>query len=64
LIASAALSAPNVLLLWLDDLKPQTRSYGASIAQTPSIDRLSARVVRVLICDEVEKGSETDVHHS
>ncbi|MEQ9408243.1 MAG: sulfatase [Fuerstiella sp.] len=37
---------PNVLLLLVDDLKPAIGCYGDPVAQTPQIDRLTARGMR------------------
>jgi uncharacterized sulfatase len=38
--------APNVLLLIVDDLRPDLGSYGHPLAETPNMDRLAARGVR------------------
>ncbi|MEM6692213.1 MAG: sulfatase, partial [Planctomycetota bacterium] len=37
---------PNVLLLYIDDLKPMTRDYGQEHMKTPNFDRLAARGLR------------------
>ncbi|WP_425613352.1 sulfatase-like hydrolase/transferase [Anatilimnocola sp. NA78] len=37
---------PNVLLICVDDLKPQLGCYGDKIAKSPNIDRLASRGVR------------------
>ncbi len=36
---------PNILLICIDDLKPQLGCYGDRLAKTPSIDRLASRGV-------------------
>ena len=36
-----AVSRPNVLLICVDDLKPQLGCYGDSMARTPNVDRLA-----------------------
>ncbi len=36
---------PNVLMICVDDLKPQLGCYGSTIAQTPNVDRLAKRGV-------------------
>jgi iduronate 2-sulfatase len=40
---SAAAPKPNVLLICVDDLKPQLGCYGDTLAHSPNIDRLAAR---------------------
>ncbi len=40
--AGPALAAPNVLLLCVDDLRPDLGCYGVAHAVTPNIDRLAA----------------------
>ena len=37
---------PNVLLLYMDDLRPQLHSYGANMIQSPNIDALAASGVQ------------------
>jgi len=37
---------PNVLLLYMDDLRPELASFGASQIQSPNIDALAAKGVR------------------
>jgi iduronate 2-sulfatase len=44
--ACAAAGRPNVLLLYIDDLKPMTRDYGESHMRTPNFDRLAAAGIR------------------
>jgi len=39
-------SQPNVLLLFIDDLKPMTRDYGHTHMQTPNFDRLASGGLR------------------
>ncbi|MEM1108291.1 MAG: sulfatase [Planctomycetota bacterium] len=36
-------SPPNILLLCVDDLRPELRSYGKAYIHSPNIDRLAAR---------------------
>lgn len=38
-----AASPPNVLLLCIDDLRPELKSFGAEYIHSPNIDRLAAR---------------------
>ena len=40
---SIAAEKPNVLLICVDDLKPNLGCYGDSLAKTPNIDRLAQR---------------------
>lgn len=42
----AARGRPNVLLLLVDDLKPNIGCYGDPLAKTPNLDRLAARGMR------------------
>lgn len=44
--AAHAVERPNVLLLYIDDLKPMTRDYGESHMHTPNFDRLAAAGMR------------------
>lgn len=44
--AAAPAPKPNVLLLCVDDLKPNLGCYGDAFAQTPNIDRLASRGTR------------------
>lgn len=46
--ASAAQAAerPNVLMIWVDDLRPEITAFGAEGMSTPNLDRLAARSVR------------------
>lgn len=41
-----AAERPNVLLLYIDDLKPMTRDYGHAHMETPNFDRLAAEGLR------------------
>ncbi|BCX46804.1 iduronate-2-sulfatase [Haloferula helveola] len=41
-----AADRPNVLLIYIDDLKPMTRDYGEAHMHTPNFDRLAARGLR------------------
>lgn len=41
--AFAAEKKPNVLLICVDDLRPELRCFGVSYIHTPNIDRLAAR---------------------
>ena len=43
----AATPRPNVLLICVDDLKPQLGAYGDASAKTPQMDRLAARGMTV-----------------
>ena len=36
---------PNVLLLYMDDLRPELKSYGATHINSPNIDMLSKKYV-------------------
>jgi len=45
-VVEAAVSRPNVLLLCVDDLKPQLGCYGDVLAKTPNLDRLASCGVR------------------
>ncbi len=45
-LPNAASTAPNVLMILVDDLKPALGCYGDSIALTPHIDKLAARGMR------------------
>ena len=38
----SASARPNVLLICIDDLRPELKSFGASYIQSPNIDRLAA----------------------
>lgn len=38
---------PNVLLILVDDLKPAFGAYGVSFAQTPNLDRIAQRGIRL-----------------
>ena len=40
------LKKPNVLLLYMDDLRPELNSYGATNIHSPNIDKLSKRGVQ------------------
>lgn len=42
----AVVSRPNVLLICVDDLKPQLGCYGDVLAKTPNLDRLASGGVR------------------
>ncbi|MCW0217738.1 MAG: sulfatase [Prosthecobacter sp.] len=42
----AAADRPNVLLICVDDLKPNMGCYGDALAKTPNLDRLAARGMR------------------
>ena len=44
--ANAAARRPNVLLICVDDLKPNLGCYGDPMAQSPNLDRLAARGMR------------------
>lgn len=44
-LAQEVTASPNVLLIFVDDLKPALGCYGDMVAQTPSIDRLAQRGV-------------------
>lgn len=44
--AAGAPSRPNVLLICVDDLKPNLGCYGDPLAKTPHLDRLAARGMR------------------
>jgi len=44
--AAAPPSRPNVLLICVDDLKPNLGCYGDRLAKTPQLDRLAARGMR------------------
>lgn len=37
---------PNVLMIWVDDLRPEIGCYGVDVVQTPNLDRLAERSVR------------------
>ena len=41
-----AAAKPNVLLVYIDDLKPMTRDYGEAHMHTPNFDRLAASGLR------------------
>lgn len=43
LLAAAQADKPNVLFIAVDDLRPQTASYGKPFMHTPNIDRLASR---------------------
>jgi len=40
---AAGKDAPNVLILWIDDLVPALNTYGMDYAVSPNIDKLAAR---------------------
>ena len=42
-ILPADASRPNVLLIWVDDLRPALGCYGDPLAKTPHMDRLASR---------------------
>ncbi|SKA98588.1 iduronate 2-sulfatase [Prosthecobacter debontii] len=42
----AASDKPNILLICVDDLKPNIGCYGDALAKTPNLDRLAARGMR------------------
>ena len=42
-ILPADASHPNVLLIWVDDLRPAMGCYGDPLAKTPHMDRLASR---------------------
>ena len=44
--AVAAAARPNILLVYIDDLKPMTRDYGEAHMHTPNFDRLAASGLR------------------
>ncbi|NQT86275.1 sulfatase [bacterium] len=44
--AAAPKSAPNVLFIAVDDLRPELGCFGSTYAQTPNIDRLAATGIR------------------
>ncbi|MCC9654315.1 hypothetical protein [Rhodopirellula halodulae] len=46
LVESAHSERPNVLLFYIDDLRPQTSDYGHEFMNTPNFDRLAAEGVR------------------
>nr|WP_255712891.1 sulfatase [Rhodopirellula sp. JC740] len=46
LVESAHSERPNVLLFYIDDLRPQTSDYGHEFMSTPNFDRLAAEGVR------------------
>ena len=48
--ASAADEKPNVLLICVDDLRPELACYGVSYTRSPNIDRLASagRVIQKL----------------
>ncbi len=37
---------PNVLMIWVDDLRPEIRAYGVEHMETPNLDRLAERALR------------------
>jgi O-glycosyl hydrolase len=41
-VTNAAPSSPNILMVCIDDLRPETRSYGASQMITPNLDQLAS----------------------
>ncbi|QDU27897.1 Arylsulfatase [Anatilimnocola aggregata] len=43
IVAAAEKTRPNVLLICVDDLKPQLGCYGDKLAKSPNIDRLASR---------------------
>jgi len=45
-LAAAPAPRPNILLICVDDLKPNLGCYGDPIAKTPNLDRLAARGMR------------------
>ncbi|MEQ8846717.1 sulfatase [Botrimarina sp.] len=46
LAAADAVSRPNVVLIVIDDLRPELHSYGVDAVQTPNIDAFAERGVR------------------
>lgn len=45
-LASASERPPNVLMIWVDDLRPEMTPYGVAGLETPALDRLAARSLR------------------
>lgn len=45
-VTAADAKQPNVLMLWVDDLRPQMQCYGVQEMQTPNLDRLAAQSLK------------------